>query len=106
MRKKLEMGQKQATNRALFTCPSCAKSFTELQADQLFNFASGEFRCYVCRCVLVEEEVDSYKEDLVLARFNQQMEPFYSLLRDVESVRLAPDSVEPYPADIPHLRRF
>ena len=60
----------------------------------------------VCRCVLVEEEVDSYKEDLVLARFNQQMEPFYSLLRDVESVRLAPDSVEPYPADIPHLRRF
>jgi len=44
MHKRLETVERDATSRASFRCPDCCKTFTDLEADQLFNFATQEFR--------------------------------------------------------------
>jgi hypothetical protein len=41
-----------------------------------------------------------------LARFNEQIQPIYDLLKEVEDVRLAPSLLEPEPTDIRKLTRF
>lgn len=107
MRKKLEEYEKQATSRAMFSCTNCSKCYDELEADRLYNSARDQFYCYICCGVLIIQ-ADSSNQDkkLLMARFNEQMEPFYSLLRDVEGVRLEPSLLEPEPTDIPHLKRF
>jgi len=107
MRKKMETEERDATSRASFKCHHCPKTFTDLEADHLFDPASGEFRCYLCRRVVVEDQAAMPKTDtrLLLARFNEQMEPLYSLLRDVEDVKLAPSLLEPEPTDMSHLQR-
>lgn len=45
MRKRLETEERDATSRASFKCTNCSKAFTDLEVDQLFDFASGEFSC-------------------------------------------------------------
>lgn len=103
----METEERDATSRASFKCHHCPKTFTDLEADHLFDPASGEFRCYLCRRVVVEDQAAMPKTDtrLLLARFNEQMEPLYSLLRDVEDVKLAPSLLEPEPTDMSHLQR-
>lgn len=104
----METEERDATSRASFKCHHCPKTFTDLEADHLFDPASGEFRCYLCRRVVVEDQAAMPKTDtrLLLARFNEQMEPLYSLLRDVEDVKLAPSLLEPEPTDMSHLQRL
>nr|NVI79043.1 transcription factor IIEalpha [Cucujiformia] len=92
MRKRLETEERDATSRASFKCPSCLKTFTDLEADQLFDFMTGEFRCTYCRQVVEEDSSALPKKDsrLLLAKFNEQVEPLYILLREVEGIKLAP----------------
>ncbi|KAJ8913543.1 hypothetical protein NQ315_017094 [Exocentrus adspersus] len=89
MRKRLETEERDATSRASFKCLNCLKTFTDLEADQLFDFATSEFRCTFCREVVEEDSSALPKKDsrLLLAKFNEQLEPLYILLREVE-VRL------------------
>ena len=106
MRTKIEMQERNATSRACFKCYHCPKTFSDLEVDHLFDPLSGEFRCYLCRMVVVEDEDTVPKTDTkLLARFNEQMEPLYSLLREVEDVKLAPSLLEPEPINISHLQR-
>ncbi|XP_044752962.1 general transcription factor IIE subunit 1 [Coccinella septempunctata] len=102
MRKRLETEERDATSRASFKCPSCLKTFTDLEADQLFDFMTSEFRCTYCREVVEEDSSAFPKKDsrLLLAKFNEQLEPLYRLLRKVEGVKLAPEVLEPEPIDI------
>ena len=44
MRKKMETEERDATSRSSFKCVSCDKQFTDLEADQLFDPMSGEFK--------------------------------------------------------------
>lgn len=69
---------------------------------------AGEFRCYMCRAVVEEDQSALPKKDsrLLMARFNEQMEALYMLLREVEDVKLAPSLLEPEPTDISHLQRL
>nr|CAH0103976.1 unnamed protein product [Daphnia galeata] len=109
MRKKMETSERDATSRASFHCPGCKKNFTDLEADRLFNpmDPTGEFKCNFCGAVVVEDESALPKTDSrqLMARFNDQMEPLYKLLREVEDVKLAPALLEPEPTDISHLQR-
>lgn len=41
---------------------------------------------------------------LMLARFNEQLQPLYDLLREVEGIKLAPEVLEPEPVDIDYIR--
>lgn len=76
------------------------------QADQLFDMTTGEFRCTFCGS-LVEEDVSALpKKDsrLLLAKFNEQLQPLYDLLREVEDIKLSPECLEPEPVDIDSIR--
>lgn len=76
------------------------------QADQLFDFSTGEFRCTYCREVVEEDQSAVPKKDsrLLLAKFNDQLEPLYMLLKEVEGIKLAPEVLEPEPVDISTIR--
>ncbi|CAK9817319.1 General transcription factor IIE subunit 1 [Anthophora plagiata] len=102
MRKRMETEERDATSRASFKCTNCLKTFTDLEADQLFDMATGEFRCTYCREVVEEDQSALPKKDsrLLLAKFNEQLEPLYILLREVEGIKLAPEILEPEPVDI------
>ncbi|KAI4465316.1 transcription initiation factor iie alpha subunit [Holotrichia oblita] len=77
-----------------------------LEADQLFDFLTSEFRCTYCREVVEEDQSALPKKDsrLLLAKFNEQLEPLYILLREVEGIKLAPEVLEPEPVDINTIR--
>lgn len=106
MRKRLETEERDATSRASFKCPGCFKTFTDLEADQLFDFTTSEFRCTYCREVVEEDQSALPKKDsrLLLAKFNEQLEPIYIVLREVEGIKLAPEVLEPEPVDISTIR--
>ncbi|EZA59120.1 hypothetical protein DMN91_008408 [Ooceraea biroi] len=106
MRKRMETEERDATSRASFKCLNCLKTFTDLEADQLFDMTTGEFRCTYCREVVEEDQSALPKKDsrLLLAKFNEQLEPLYILLREVEGIKLAPEILEPEPVDINTIR--
>jgi transcription initiation factor TFIIE subunit alpha len=106
MRKRLETEERDATARANFKCTNCMKPFTDLEVDQLIDMESGELRCTFCGS-LVEEDLSAMpKKDsrLMLAKFNEQLQPLYDLLREVEGIKLAPEVLEPQPVDIDVIR--
>ncbi|XP_058803096.1 general transcription factor IIE subunit 1 [Phymastichus coffea] len=106
MRKRMETEERDATSRASFKCNSCLKTFTDLEADQLCDMETGDFRCTYCREIVTEDESAIPKKDsrLLLAKFNDQLEPLYILLREVEGIKLAPEILEPEPVDINTIR--
>lgn len=106
MRKRLETEERDATSRASFKCTNCTKAFTDLEVDQLFDFNTGEFSCLICGSLVVEDMSAMPKKDsrLMLARFNEQLQPLYDLLREVEGIKLAPEVLEPEPVDIDFIR--
>lgn len=69
---------------------------------------TGEFRCTYCRQVVEEDQSAMPKKDsrLLLAKFNEQLEPLYMLLREVEGIKLAPEILEPDPVDINTIRGY
>ena len=77
-----------------------------MQADQLFDMKTGEFKCTYCGETVDEDQSALPKKDsrLLLARFNEQMEPLYILLRDIEGIKLAPELLEPEPVDLNTIR--
>ncbi|XP_050432337.1 general transcription factor IIE subunit 1 [Adelges cooleyi] len=102
MRKKMETQERNATSRASFKCVQCFKTFTDLEADMLFDFQTNEFHCTFCG-ELVEEDTSVLPQQdsrVMLANFNEIMEPFYSILRELEGIRLAPELLEPEPTTI------
>ncbi|XP_067849104.1 general transcription factor IIE subunit 1 isoform X1 [Heptranchias perlo] len=106
MRRRIETDERDSTNRASFKCPTCSNTFTDLEANQLFDPMTGTFRCTFCHTEVEEDESALPKKDArtLLARFNEQIEPIYALLRETEDVNLAYEILEPEPTEIPSLR--
>lgn len=102
MRKRMETEERDATSRATFKCTNCAKTFTDLEADHLFDVVTQEFRCTFCGCGV--EDSWAMPMGLMVARFNDQLQPLYELLREVEGIKLAPEILEPEPVDIDTIR--
>lgn len=107
MRRKIETEERDSTSRASFKCTACEKTFTDLEADQLIDFLTGEFSCSFCDAPVMEDESALPKTDsrLMLARFNEQIEPLYNLLREVDDIKLAPELLEPEPTDMTQIKR-
>ncbi|XP_030642807.1 general transcription factor IIE subunit 1 [Chanos chanos] len=107
MRRRIETDERDSTNRASFRCPCCLSTFTDLEANQLFDPMTGTFRCTFCQTEVEEDESAVPKKDArtLVARFNEQIEPIYVLLRETEDVNLSHDLLEPEPAEIPALKQ-
>lgn len=88
--------------RCVKSWPCCFSS----DALQLF-FISGTFRCTFCETEVEEDESAMPKKDArtLVARFNEQIEPIYALLRETEDVNLAYEILEPEPTEIPALKQ-
>lgn len=101
MRRKIETEERDNTTRASFVCTQCGKTYTDLEADQLCDLTTGEFRCNYCGDIVEEESSAGPKADsrLVLAKFNEQIEPLYLLLKEVEDLNLSSELLEPEPLD-------
>lgn len=106
VRRKIEMEERDNTSRASFICPSCSKSYTDLEADQLFDFMSQTFRCTFCESEVEEDESAMPKKDArtLLAKFNEQIQSVFDLLKECDDIKLAPELMEPEPTDIRHLK--
>lgn len=106
MRSRMERTAQEKTERASFKCVSCHKTFTDLEADQLNDRMTGEWRCTFCGNLVEEDESALPQQDsrLMVAKFNEQLEPLYELLRAVENIKLAPECLEPEPVDIDTIR--
>lgn len=106
MRKRMETEERDATSRASFLCPNCRKTFTDLEADQLCDMVTGEFHCTFCGSPVEEDTSAMPKKDsrLLLAKFNEQLQPLYDLLREVEDIKLSPECLEPEPTDLDTIR--
>ena len=102
MRRKIETEERDNTTRALFICSQCHKTYTDLEADQLYDLTTGEFRCNYCGDIVEEESSASPNvgSRLVLAKFNEQIEPLYLLLKEVEDLKLPSELLEPEPIDV------
>ena len=102
MRRKIETEERDSTTRASFICTQCRKTYTDLEADQLYDLTTGELRCHFCGDILEEESSALLQADsrLVLAKFNEQIEPLYLLLKEVEDLKLPAELLEPEPLDV------
>lgn len=106
MRKRMETTERDATSRASFKCVSCGLTFTDLEADRLYDPTADEFRCTYCG-ERVEEDASALPHRdsrLMLAKLNEQMQNYYDLLRASEDIKLAPECLEPEPVDIATIR--
>ncbi|XP_022670467.1 general transcription factor IIE subunit 1-like isoform X2 [Varroa destructor] len=102
LRRKIETEERESTSRASFKCQGCDKCYTDLEADQLIDFATGEFRCPHCGSSVEEAESAASSEmpQQLLVRFNERMEIIFKLLRNVEDIKLAPGLLEPEPKEL------
>nr|XP_028600849.1 general transcription factor IIE subunit 1-like [Podarcis muralis] len=107
MRRKIEADEQRSTTRSSFKCPACSNAYTDLEVNQLFDAFTGTFRCTYCNTE-VEEDVSALPRrdaQTLLAKFNQQTEPIFELLRETEDIVLPCDLLEPQPTEIPELAR-
>jgi transcription initiation factor TFIIE subunit alpha len=83
----------------LFRYP--AFSVITFQVDQLLDLTSGQLLCSYCQTEVIEEAAAKPGSDTrsLMAKFNEEIEPIYSLLRKVEDIRLSNDILEPEPSD-------
>ncbi|CAF91813.1 unnamed protein product, partial [Tetraodon nigroviridis] len=105
MRRRIETDERDSTNRASFRCPCCFSTFTDLEANQLFDSMTGTFRCTFCHNEVEEDASVCPDARTLVARFNEQIEPIYVLLRETEDVNLSHDLLEPEPTEIPALKQ-
>ncbi|XP_008918722.2 general transcription factor IIE subunit 1 [Manacus vitellinus] len=105
VRRKIEADERNSTTRSSFICPSCSSTYTDLEVNQLFDAFTETFHCTYCNTE-VEEDASAFpKHDAqtLLAKFNEQMEPVFVLLRETEDIVLPYDLLEPQPTEIPEL---
>ncbi|NXE31212.1 T2EA factor, partial [Ptilorrhoa leucosticta] len=105
VRRKIEADERDSTTRSSFRCPSCSSTYTDLEVNQLFDAFTGTFRCTYCNTEVEEDGSAFPKHDArtLLAKFNEQIEPVFVLLRETEDTVLPYDLLEPQPIEIPEL---
>ncbi|NXA40002.1 T2EA factor, partial [Eudromia elegans] len=105
MRRRIEADERDSATRSSFKCPSCSSTYTDLEVNQLFDALTGTFRCTYCSTEVEEDASALPRRDArtLLARFNEQLEPLFLLLRETEGLVLPHEVLEPQPTEIPHL---
>lgn len=101
IRKKLEMEERDQTSRASFVCLNCQRTYTDLEADQLLDLATQQLVCIICRTEVHEDSSATPRSDsrLMLTLFNEQLEPLFTLLKEVENIKLSAEFSDPNPQE-------
>ncbi|XP_023780868.1 general transcription factor IIE subunit 1-like [Cyanistes caeruleus] len=102
VRRKIEADEQDSTTRPSFKCPSCSSTYTDLEVNQLFDAFTETFRCTYCNTEVEEDGAAFPKHDArtLLAKFNEQIEPVFMLLRETDDIVLPYDLLEPQPTEI------
>ncbi|NXB13983.1 T2EA factor, partial [Rhagologus leucostigma] len=105
VRRKIEADERDSATRSSFKCPSCSSTYTDLEVNQLFDAFTETFRCTYCNTEVEEDGSAFPKHDArtLLAKFNEQIEPVFVLLRETEDIVLPYDLLEPQPTEISEL---
>ncbi|NXQ59212.1 T2EA factor, partial [Anthoscopus minutus] len=105
IRRKIEADERDSTTRSSFKCPSCSSTYTDLEVNQLFDVLTETFHCTYCNTEVEEDGSAFPRHDArtLLAKFNEQIEPVFVLLRETEDIVLPYDLLEPQPTEIPEL---
>ncbi|KAM9028156.1 general transcription factor IIE subunit 1-like [Ara ararauna] len=105
IRRKIEADERNSTTRFSFKCPSCSSTYTDLEVNQLFDVFTETFHCTYCNTEVEEDASALLKRDTrtLLAKFNEQMEPVFVLLREIEDIALPYELLEPQPTETPEL---
>ncbi|XP_073512745.1 general transcription factor IIE subunit 1-like [Phyllobates terribilis] len=105
VRRKIESDERESTIRASFKCPGCHSTYSDLEVNQLFDPFTELFRCTYCNAEVEEDFSSVPKRDArtLLAKFNEQIEPIFLLLRETEDIVLPCELLEPQPTYIPEL---
>ncbi|CAL8070814.1 unnamed protein product [Orchesella dallaii] len=87
VRRRLDTLERDANTMKSFRCQPCNKSWTDLEAGELFNVDTYLLRCNLCGR-MVKEDVSDVRASsrLVVAKFNEQAGPLYDLLKQAEDV--------------------
>lgn len=101
MRKKIETDERQSMRRPSFLCPNCQSTYTDLDVGRLMS-VTGQLLCTYCQTEVEEDNSDEPQtcSETLMTRFNNQMEPIYKLLQELDDINLAPEVLEPQPRDI------
>lgn len=88
----------------------CIYTVSIIKHKQLFRVllpstVTGTFRCTFCQTEVEEDNSVCPDARTLVARFNEQIEPIYALLRETEDVNLSHDLLEPEPSEIPALKQ-
>ncbi|NWR72847.1 T2EA factor, partial [Centropus unirufus] len=105
IRRKIEADERDSTTRSSFKCPSCSSTYTDLEVNQLFDVFTETLHCTYCHTEVEEDASALPKRNArtLLAKFNEQLEPIFVLLRETEDIVLPCDLLEPQPTEIPEL---
>uniref|UniRef100_F6RRS1 General transcription factor IIE subunit 1-like n=1 Tax=Ciona intestinalis TaxID=7719 RepID=F6RRS1_CIOIN len=105
MHKRIETRERDSNNRPSFKCPTCGNTYSDLEVNQLIDPMFGTLNCVYCKTEVLEDKESASNQDARTsqARFNQQMEPLYKMLKEVENITLSQDILEPKPTLIPQL---
>ena len=104
MQKRIESQEREDSCKASYTCSNnaCSRSYNELDIDKLLDLnsidpATGDAKmiCTFCGREVVERQIEQDDSRQLLIKFNQQMEPIYEILREIENYTLSHEILEP-----------
>nr|CDP96846.1 Bm7497, isoform c [Brugia malayi] len=97
MRQRLEVKDKDEVHKASYRCTGCQYQYDAMEMDKIFDPLTQELCCWRCQQSVEPDETagPTYEIRSSLARFNEQMTPFFSMLQSLYGIRLARHLVEP-----------
>ncbi|VDM41462.1 unnamed protein product, partial [Toxocara canis] len=96
-RRKMEIKENGIVFNAYYKCTGCEFVYGALDMDKIFDAAMGEMKCYRCQHRVIPDEstIPTEQTRSLLARFNEQMMPLFSLLEKLDGIHLAHHLLEP-----------
>uniref|UniRef100_H3B6D6 Ral transcription factor IIE subunit 1 n=1 Tax=Latimeria chalumnae TaxID=7897 RepID=H3B6D6_LATCH len=93
MRRRIETDERDSTNRASFKCPTCMSTFTDLEANQLFDPATVSLTCDFChplRFTELEQAESKSLQQLTrrsLLKFEKIISPLVVILLSLDTTK-------------------
>ncbi|MFH4984662.1 hypothetical protein AB6A40_011371 [Gnathostoma spinigerum] len=97
MRQRLEVKDKDEVHKASYKCSGCQYHYDAMEMDKIFDPVTQELRCWRCQQVVEPDDTAGPTDETrsSLAKFNEQMAPLFSMIQNLDGIRLAPHLLEP-----------